>query len=301
MKTTEGDVIERVAGSEWWVVGPATYLPQVGSRIVCRTKPIVLHSGRAVRLRARKNLIDANGTKRATGEEWLHSNPGPYLPGIDEVIVTESVSPIILTDKDGLHLTATKEFTDRSGHLRKAGDKWLVTSKESESYLLNVEETLLAKTEIVSLTKREYVRIQNPVGSDGVPKFGHQEIRKGECTFFLKPGETIVEKKEVEVLTATEALEVQSLEDHTKPERHQAGERWLIIGPKEYWPELNIQILGRRTPPLQIGNYCIWSKQVIPGMKLAFLFFILMCIYFFFKTIVSFFSSSPDDVVPLTE
>lgn len=45
MKDSKGKPIYRAAGSEWWVFGPATYHPQVGTRIVCRQKPIVIQQG----------------------------------------------------------------------------------------------------------------------------------------------------------------------------------------------------------------------------------------------------------------
>jgi len=279
MKTETGAPVHRKAGSEWWVVGPATYIPQVESRIVCKQKPIVVQQGKAVRLRARKNLIDANGQERVTGEEWLYCNPGAYLPGIDEVVVTETVNPVILTAKDALHLTALREFKDRFGKIHKAGDEWLVTSEQSESYLIHVEERQIAKIQINSLTKREYMIITNPVGKNGVPQYGAQEIRRGETTFFLQPGEIAGEKREVEVLAANEALVVQSLKSHEKPERHQAGERWLITGPKEYWPELHIKIERRMAAPFQLGTFCVWRQDVLLLFFVGFFFFLIFLLY----------------------
>jgi len=280
MKDSKGKPIYRAAGSEWWVFGPATYHPQVGTRIVCRQKPIVIQQGQAIRLRAKKTLIDQTNKPRQTGEEWLHTIPGAYFPGIDEVVVTEVVSPYILTDKVALHLTAIHDFTDRFGTFHTAGSEWLVTSEQSESYLLHIEEAYVAKVAIITLTKREYMVITNPVGPDGKPRYGKQEIRRGETSFFLQPGEVAGEKREVEVLMANEALMVQGLEDHPLGK---AGEKFLIIGPKEYWPELNIKILNNKQKikaPIQLGTYCVWRLDKVAGIAAVAFIGLIMFIWF---------------------
>ncbi len=61
-------------------VGPATYYPRVEERIVAEIKSYIISPGSALRLRAKEEMVDANGVKRKTGEEWFIRTPGAYLP-----------------------------------------------------------------------------------------------------------------------------------------------------------------------------------------------------------------------------
>jgi len=77
-------------------------------------------------------------------------------------------------------------------------------------------------------------------------------LLKERKIFFLKPGETIEQIQNVMVLTAEEALEVLAKESF-KEEIQQdgkkstyinrtAGEKWLEIGPREYWPPVEVEV-----------------------------------------------------------
>ena len=58
-------------------------LPQ---EIVQHVTPQIIAPDHAVRLRARQDLLDKDGTHRATGEEWLVRDIGAYLPGVFEEV-----------------------------------------------------------------------------------------------------------------------------------------------------------------------------------------------------------------------
>ncbi len=61
-------------------------------------KAVILKSNEAVRLRAKKEMIDRNGIQRETGEEWLNRINGSYLPLAYEEVVS-TVKAYVLTDK----------------------------------------------------------------------------------------------------------------------------------------------------------------------------------------------------------
>ena len=63
-----------------------------------------------------------------SGEEWLVSRPGAYLPGAHEKIIG-TLSAHKLNKKLALHVVAIQSFTDRFGKKRKTGQEWLVTEK----------------------------------------------------------------------------------------------------------------------------------------------------------------------------
>lgn len=59
---------------------------------------MILKPNEAVRLRAKKEMIDRNGIERETGEEWLIRTSGSYLPLAYEEVVS-TVKAYVLTDK----------------------------------------------------------------------------------------------------------------------------------------------------------------------------------------------------------
>ena len=61
-------------------------------------KATVIRPNQAIRLRARKECTDREGTARVTGEEWLCKKTGAYLPGAYEEVVT-IVNAYVLTEK----------------------------------------------------------------------------------------------------------------------------------------------------------------------------------------------------------
>lgn len=62
----------------------------------------VVRPNQAIRLRARKECNDREGTDRVTGEEWLMKKTGAYLPGAYEEVV-DIVNAYVLTDKVIFH------------------------------------------------------------------------------------------------------------------------------------------------------------------------------------------------------
>lgn len=58
----------------------------------------VIKPNQAIKLRARKETLDRDGTPRVTGEEWLVKKVGAYLPGAYEEVV-DVVDAYVLTEK----------------------------------------------------------------------------------------------------------------------------------------------------------------------------------------------------------
>lgn len=77
---------------------------------------------------------------RVAGEEWLFEGPHTYYPRV-EVAVIEVVRAVILNQDQALHLRAYRDFVDREGVARKAGEEWLV--RKPGAYLPDVNEKLI--------------------------------------------------------------------------------------------------------------------------------------------------------------
>lgn len=261
------------AGDEWLCKGPTTYIPRVEVEVVQNVKASIVKHGMALKIRANKGCTDHKGIKRRAGEEYLVRDLGAYLPSVDEEIV-ETLSAYLLTDKKALHLSATKTFTDIYGTTRKAGEEWLITSKQSEAHIVDVYECFLGIVEITTLTIRQYCVLVNPV-IDNVQHLGREQLRVGEQSFFLLPGEELRDGiQNVTVLADDEALLLQAKEEFTDDRADEsvirkAGDRWMVYGPCEYVPPVQVLILeSRKAMPLD-ENEGVYVRDTKTGLVRA--------------------------------
>ena len=243
----DGSEITRCAGDEWLFHGPGTYTPRVEVMIVKSIKAVVIKDGEALKLRARRDYTDAKGIKRKTGDEWLVRDPGAYMPNVNE-FVQELLKAKVVTEKNALHLRAEKAFLDIYGIERKAGDQYLITCDQSDTHICDVNEVLVGEVPMVSLSSRQYCVVLDAV-IDGVQKFGTRTLRKGECSFFLQPGESLENGiEDIVVLGEDEALLLQASEAFVDGEiQRQPGDKWLVVGPRDFEPCVSITCLERRS------------------------------------------------------
>jgi len=263
-KDEEGVV--RRAGDEWLFEGPGTYIPRIEVSVAEVVRAVVVKPNQALKLRARKETTDRTSKKRQAGEEWLHRKTGAYLPGVDEEIV-ETISAFILTDKKALHLRATRTFDDVFKKVRKAGEEWLVTLDDAETHIPDVYEQVVGEVKITTLTNRQYCVVVDP-WKDGRQLFGQKELRKGELSFFLKPGEKLENGTQpIYVLAEEEALLLRAKEnfvDERKVER-KAGDRWMLYGPTDFVPPTEVEIVQtRKSIPLD-ENEGIYVRDIRSG------------------------------------
>eukprot|EP01107_Rhizomastix_libera_P007449 TRINITY_DN221_c0_g1_i3.p1 TRINITY_DN221_c0_g1~~TRINITY_DN221_c0_g1_i3.p1 ORF type:complete len:831 (-),score=149.88 TRINITY_DN221_c0_g1_i3:133-2625(-) len=256
--------VKRAAGDEWLFPGPSTYIPKVEVQVREVVKAIVILPGEALRLRAKKETTSKlDGIKRQAGEEWLVKRVGAYLPSVEEEVVGV-VKPLVITNKTALHLRATKTFTDEFKTVRKAGEEWLVTLEMADSHIPDVYEEVLGERQITVLGNREYCVVLDPVDKNGVPQLGRCELRKGECTFFLKPGERLENNtvQKVYILQNEEALLLNAIEQF---EDHAPGDRWMVVGPCEYIPPVSVEVVQRRKAIPLDDNEGIYVRDIKTG------------------------------------
>lgn len=255
--STAPTYVQYRAGDEWLFCGPGTYYPRVEVQIQDIVRAIIIKPLQALRLRARKELRDASGKARKAGEEWLVRTVGAYLPDVNEEVV-DTVSAVILTDKKALHIQAAQTFVDSKGITRKAGEEWLVTQQDSEAHIPDVHEKIIGEVKLTTLNSRQYCVVLDPVTTNagtGVSKnqLGKRELRRGEVSFFLKPGERlesgiqqvhVLDSEEALLLCAREAVSDASGKDGAV--QRKPGDRWMIDGPCEYVPPVEVEIVEKR-------------------------------------------------------
>lgn len=262
----DGDVV-RASGDEWLFIGPGTYIPRVEEETVEVVRSTIIKQNEALKLRALKTFTDRTGAVRKAGEEYLFREIGAYLPAVEEEIVCV-VKAHVLTDKKALHLRATRTFIDQSGKKRRAGEEWLVTIAERETHICDVSEVVVGEVHITTLSNRQYCVVLDPVDRNGVPCLGTRELRQGECSFFLQPGERLENGiQSVHVLGEEEALLLRARESFVDSEKksHLPGDQWMIYGPCDYVPSVEVEIVGkRRSIPLD-ENEGIYVRDIKTG------------------------------------
>jgi major vault protein len=258
--------IRRISGDEWMFLGPGTYFPRIEVKVVEPIQATIVRPNQALRLRARKACSDHRGTPRRAGEEWLVNEEGGYLPSVDEQVVG-LVNALILTEKTAIHLQATRTFTDEFNQRRKAGDEWLVTIHQADTHIPDVYETVIGMKEITTLNDREWCVVCDPVDSMGKPQLGKREIRKGRTSFFLHPGESLESGvQQVYVLGQQEALLLCARETFQDNDiQRNAGDLWLLLGPNDYIPRIEVDVSEKRKAIALDKNEGIYVRNTETG------------------------------------
>merc|ERR1712013_781298 len=255
-------------------MGPGTFVPRKEVSVVGQHKAIVVKPNTAIKLRATRETVDRNGKKRVAGEEWMIKKNGAYLPGVYEEVV-ETCKATFLTDKVAVHVTATQTFTDETGKQRKSGEEYLITVNEMETFIPMYLRKLFGKVDITTLTNRQYCIIQNPVGPNGKPQLGAKKLVKGEKSFFLQPGESLEnEIQDVFILGDNEGIVLRAQEkfkdEFVAPAvDRQPGDKWMLKGPMEYIPPVEVEVVFKRKAIPLHDNEGIYVRNINTGQVRA--------------------------------
>lgn len=265
----QAQTINRLAGDEWLFEGPGTYIPRVEVEVVETITARVIKPNQALRLLARQNCIDRQGHRRRAGEEWLVREEGTYLPGVDEEVIG-IIKAFVLTERKALHLRAKRTFTDIFDRQRKAGDEWLVTFEDTEIHIPDVYEEVVGEVEITTLGDREWCIVVNPIDASGKPQLGMREVRQGRTSFFLHPGEFLENGiQKVYVLGEQEALLLRAREAFNEGDgdvlEHHPGDLWMIAGPRDYIPRVEVEVVERRKAIPLDKNEGIYVRDIQTG------------------------------------
>jgi len=257
----------RVAGDEWLFNGPGTYIPRIEVQVVEIVRATIIGTNQAIRLKARKEFVDIKGNLRRAGEEWIVKDVGAYMPDVNEEI-RDTISAYVLTEKKAVQLESLRTYVDVFGKERKAGEQWLVTIKDAETHIPDVYERVVGEVNITTLNSRQYAVVVDPVDhKTGKPRLGSKELRKGEVSFFLLPGEKLESGiQAVYVLDSEEALLLRAKEIYQDKEGQRApGDRWMIYGPCDFVPPVTVEILERRRAIPLDENEGIYVRDIKTG------------------------------------
>ncbi|GIY56201.1 major vault protein [Caerostris darwini] len=266
----EDGEVKRTAGDEWLFEGPATFIPRKEVEVVETILATVINPNQALKLSAKAETKDRDGKDRVTGEEWIVKKTGAYLPGAYEEIM-DVVNAYVLTDKEAVHVKAKKTFVDEFGKTRKNGEEWLITLKDTETYIPGVYEDVMGIIKITTLSNRQYCVILDPIGENGKPQLGRKKLIKGEKSFFLQPGEKLEAGiQDIHILSENEGLILKAREafqdnSETPAVNRNPGDRWMIKGPTEYIPPTQVEIITKRYAIALDENEGIYVRNIKSG------------------------------------
>jgi len=257
---------KRTAGDEWLFEGPGTYIPRKEVVVEETVVATIIKPNQAIKLRARKECVDRDSRPRVTGEEWLVKKTGAYLPGAYEEVV-DIVNAFVLTEKKALHMRALRTYKDDFGVIRKNGEEWLIKMSNTETHIPNVYEEVVGVVDITTLTNRQYCVILDPVDDKGCPQLGRRKLMRGEKSFFLMPGESLEKGiQNIYVLGEEEGLILRAKESFSDADVvRKPGDRWMIRGPIEYVPPVEVEVLMKRTAIPLDDNEGIYVRNTKSG------------------------------------
>jgi major vault protein len=197
--------------------------------------------------------LDSHGQARlAVGDREVRVGPAafPLYPG--EELEGKIESEFVLGVYDALKLRAVTAFEDnQSGatRQRQAGDEWLV--RGPGRYIPRKEIGVVSQEKAHVLRDTQYAVVLNPVDRQtGRIQEGRRRVIPGPDVFFLEPGELLEgDIRQKHVLTERQGLKLQAVDDFTEtppggaPLARQAGDYWIIHGPRTYVPNEKVQIL----------------------------------------------------------
>lgn len=236
------------------VKGPTTFYPRKEHQVLETVKAIEITQLKVAKFKALRNLTDDEGLPRRAGEEWVYRKLGSYSPSTPYIMYAGSVEAKVINEFNALHLKATTEFTDFYGKKRRAGENWLITKDITSLHFIDAYEKYVQTVGIVIVQDREFCIVNNPVekseSGEVVQRFGGKKLITGPANFFLQPYENLEENHPlpIYVMKEDEALLVfaQNTFKDNNNVIHYPGEKWLIHGPGDYIPPIDVTILEKR-------------------------------------------------------
>ncbi len=246
---TDCDSVERKNGDSWLYKGPKIFYPRPEIKEVRKEEAIILNPCSALKLKATQNFTGEDGDTHKAGEEWLVRKPGAYIKGVYETLV-KLQRPILINDRQAIHLRAIKAFKDFYGKDHKAGEEWILTPDITTWHIIDIFEEQVNLLNMIVLSKDQYSVILNPIGPDGKNQKGSKKLMKGQKTFFLQPGEELESGiQNIMILNENEAVLLQAKESF-KDENEESrvpGDKWMIKGPCRFLPPIEVEIVEKRS------------------------------------------------------
>lgn len=275
--------------------GPGTYYPQPFETIAAHLSPLVVGLNESLHLQAVNTFIEeevdaktgeVHRVTRVAGEEWTRTTQGLYFLHPHAKLVA-SWKPVVLSPHTAALMEARYAFADeRVTHYRTdaeplprnrlPGEQWLLTFDRIPVFTPTHNEFLVKMTPLTIIGAREYCKIKNPYDPvTKTPQWGSVKLIQSPCSFFLMPGEELVDDQVWSAydFSEDEALLVEAVTTHRETVEgseeailREALSRWLIYGPGSYIPPLEVKVLEWRKKIPLTSRQGVYVQNVLTGV-----------------------------------
>jgi len=210
----------------------------------------VIPADHAIRVRARR---DFEG--RVAGDEWLVAGLTTYVPRAEEEVVQQMIKAIHVLPNAALRLQATREYKDRTGATRLAGEEWLW--RKTGAFVPDVFEVVVAhvRAEVIDGETALHLRAARTFTDvyGKVRKAGSEWLVTKEETeaHICDVHEELVQKLRLNVLTDRQFCVILNPVGPTGTA--QMGLRKLVTGPTQFFLQ----------PGEELENGEIFDKYVL--------------------------------------
>eukprot|EP00296_Roombia_truncata_P007928 JP446387.1.p1 GENE.JP446387.1~~JP446387.1.p1 ORF type:complete len:309 (+),score=78.86 JP446387.1:93-929(+) len=262
-----------MAGEEWLVRMQGSYLPNAYEEVVRKVDAQILTEEVALRLKATRAFVDVFEKQRKAGEEWLVTNEmaDTHIPDIDEIVVS-TIHRTSLTSRQFCVLVNPVDERGRP----QVGKRQLIRGEKN--FFLYPGEVLekgvqnvfvLGQEEALVLKAKEECEEELPASSAQrgmlgiplIPLLGAkvEAIHLVMSIFFVL---NVLTRGVSWAIEAVQSPVVASLvvlllaftlggRQSGKVKRG-PGQRWMVYGPLEYLPSLEVDVVEKRKAMVQI-------------------------------------------------
>ena len=90
------------------------------------------------------------------------------MPGVDEIVVKKISAVTLEKDKKAVHLEAKKTFIDQFKKERKAGEQWMLTNEDCQTYIPDVFEEVKYFPSAIVLKANNYCVVEDYVDEGNI-------------------------------------------------------------------------------------------------------------------------------------
>uniref|UniRef100_A0A183TRR0 Major vault protein n=1 Tax=Schistocephalus solidus TaxID=70667 RepID=A0A183TRR0_SCHSO len=199
----------------------------------------IMKENKALLLSALINFKSEDGVDRVAREQWLFEGPGVYRPR-KEVKVLSSRTVETISPNSALFLQPLMDFKAKDGQnhaLYVKAKRTHVDNFGKRSHIFYVNEEVFQVVSPIVLASNNYCVICDPVNEEGVPRIEHLDDEIMDV-YVLGQSDDII-------LRALESFQDGSVVTRT------AGEEWMLTGPLEYVPPIEVEVVTvRKAIPL---------------------------------------------------
>eukprot|EP01125_Pyxidicula_operculata_P000344 TRINITY_DN10395_c0_g1_i1.p1 TRINITY_DN10395_c0_g1~~TRINITY_DN10395_c0_g1_i1.p1 ORF type:complete len:415 (-),score=83.85 TRINITY_DN10395_c0_g1_i1:33-1277(-) len=198
----------------------------------------IVDNNTAFRLQALRDFYDEKfEVDRKAGDEWYYTTLGAFVPLHPNAKIVHKTKPTVVKSGEALKLIAIKDFVDRTGTPRKAGEEWLYS--KAGVFLPQIQEKILSTVTPYILTEKSALHLSTQHSFEdvyGVKRHPGEEwlvTNKNATTHYLDVHETLVGVVNITSVGRQEFVTIiNPVDDNLKP---QFGKKKIVRGETNFF------------------------------------------------------------------